>query len=92
MNKLSLEDMQRYRDLFVKPMVDAVRQEMLTHVTPVAEGQKKLTAHLESLDTKVAVIQRNQARALLGWSAYATLIAAGMAAAWGWVRGKLHWS
>ena len=90
--KPTLEELIRYQEAFVKPMVEAVRQEMLLHITPLADGQQRITDHLVDLDKKVASVERNQFKALIGWSAYATLIGVAMAAAWRWFATKLHWA
>ncbi len=86
----NLETMQRYQESFVKPVVDALRLEIEGQLKPLLESQKSITGLLESHNTRIQRLEKDQKRALLGWSIYATGIGLACTLAWKWIVSKVR--
>lgn len=85
-----LDMAERYQRTFVKPLVDAVTQQIDTHLkelgTRVGAVESTLTSHTADL-TK---LKADQKKALIGYGVFSSAVAAGLAAGWTWVKG--HWT
>jgi len=86
----NLADAELYQRLFVKPMIDALSGQMKTfmeevksHIQPVIQGQGVQDQRLEKLE-------RDQKKALLGWSVYATAAAGLFTYCYSWIKGHIH--
>lgn len=90
MSDFDLDKAEQYQRLFVKPMVDALDTRMTQfmadikiHIQPVIDGQ---TAQ----DNRLNELEKNQKKALLGWSLYATAAAGLFTYCYGWIKSKIH--
>jgi hypothetical protein len=86
----NLADAELYQRLFVKPMIDALdsrmkgfMEDVKGHVEPVIAGQALQDRRLERLE-------RDQKKALLGWSVYATAAAGLLAYGYSWIKNHIH--
>ena len=65
---IDIRDIDEFQSHFVKPMVDAVREEM-----------KPLVTDVTTLKEDVSKLKGNEKKALLGWGLYASGLAAVLA-------------
>lgn len=83
-------DAKLFRELFIDPAIEAIREEMRSHLGPIAETQKAVTAKVDGFDARMSRVEKDQKKALLGWGVYATALAAGMTYAWKYISSKIH--
>lgn len=84
----NFEDAERFQRLFVLPVTTAMEVKIKQTLKPVLETVAGLRDHLNAQDTQIAKLVKDQKKALLGWSAYAT--AASAVLAWGWNYVRSH--
>lgn len=83
-------DAETFQRLFVTPMIDALNtrmdafmEDVKSHVKPVMESQGVQDRRLEKLE-------RDQKKALLGWSVYATAAAGIFAYGYSWIKSHIR--
>ena len=81
-----LQNGQKFTDVFVTPMVNAVRNEMQTHVMEV----KKALEQVQGFEGRVSKLESNQTKALWGWGVFASGVAGAGLYCWNWVKGHIH--
>lgn len=86
----TMEDAERFQRLFVLPLVEKFEGKIQEAVKPVIAGYQDIQAHLRQQDTTIAALVRDQKKALLGWSFYATGAAALLAWGWNFVKSHIH--
>lgn len=79
---------EQFTRIFVQPMVEAVRSEMATHVEEV----KKALETVNGFEGRVSKLEKDQKKALVGWSVYASAAAGILAWSWSWIKGHLRLS
>lgn len=85
----SFEDAERFKRLFVDPMIDMVKQEMNGHVTKITAIATGVVTQVNGMESRVAKLEGNQKHALLGWGVYSTAVGVATAAAWKWITTKV---
>ena len=83
MSHLDLNDAEQIKTLIVDPMVTALRQEIESQLSPVLKSQQDHESRIEGLEA-------NQKKAMLGFGALSLAVSAGVAAAWQWIRDRVH--
>lgn len=82
----NFEDAERFQRLFVLPITTAMENKITETLKPVLETVAGLRNHLNAQDVQIGKLVKDQKKALLGWSAYATGASAVMAWGWTYVR------
>lgn len=86
----NMEDAERFQRLFVNPVVQAMETRITILIQPVLDGHKEIRQHLNAQDATIASLVRDQKKALLGWSVYATGAAAALAWGWNYIKGHIR--
>lgn len=86
-----LENAERFQRLFVNPAIEAIRQEMKSHLAPIVEANQRQDKSIEEHGTAITQLQGSQKKAMLGWGVYASVAAVALGSAWGYVKSKFHW-
>jgi hypothetical protein len=86
----TMEDAERFQRLFVLPLMQAFEARIQDAIQPVLDGHRTIQEHLARQDNTIAALIRDQKKALLGWSFYATGAAALLAWGWGFVKSHIR--
>lgn len=91
----NFEEAERFQRLFVKPMVDAVKDSVGQQLQPIVSGQRKLFAMIEEQaakdteqDERLTNLEGSQNRAMVGWGVFATGLSIALSAGWNWIITK----
>ena len=84
----TLADAERFQRLFVKPMVDAVRQEL----QPVIQGMADQALKDKEQDGKIQALESGQKKAMVGWGVIATGLSIALVSCWEWAFKKVKGS
>lgn len=85
----NFEDAERFQRLFVLPITAAMEVKIEQTLKPVVETVAGLRNHLNAQDIQIGKLVKDQRKALLGWSAYATAAAAALSWGWNYVRSHI---
>lgn len=85
----TFEEAERFQRMFVKPMVDAVRAEVQSHLGPIAEAHKVIQAEQQTQAARLATLEGSQKKALVGYGVFAAGFSIALAASWDYVKGKV---
>lgn len=86
----ALANAELYKRLVVQPMIDAVRAELKSGLTPIASVQDSHASRIGATETAVANLQASQKKALIGWGVLSLGVASAVSA--GWQVIKSHFS
>ena len=81
-----LQDGELFTRVFTTPLVDAVRTEMQVHTKTMNDAVAGMQATVASFNGRLVKLERDQRKALVGWSLYASAAAGVFAYAWTWLR------
>lgn len=84
-----LDVAERYQRVFVKPLVDAVTQQLDQHLAEMAKDLVGVKTKVEGHGVILTKLQADQKKALVGYGVFSSAVAAGLAAGYGWIKG--HW-
>jgi hypothetical protein len=84
---ISIEDMLRYQEAFVKPVVNELRIHVDSILKPIAEKQATQEGEQRKAREDIDHLKSSQTKALLGWGAYTIVFTAG----WGWLKQRFGW-
>lgn len=87
--QINLDDVDQFTKHFVEPMVQAVRTELQNSMTPLIQDVKDLKAGAATSDGRLDKLEKDQKHALIGYGVFSAGLAAGLAAAWGWIKSHL---
>lgn len=82
----NLEDAERFQRLLIEPMLRGMQEKLDTHHAEVTAQVASISAALLTQDQRIQKLESGQKKALIGWSAYATLCAAGLSYCWSWFK------
>lgn len=85
----NLADVERFQRLFVKPMVETVKQEMRTTCEQLKAEFAADRSEQEKLRTDVDGLKSNQRKALIGWGVIATGVSVFIGFCGDWVKRKI---
>ena len=83
MSHLDLNDAEQIKALIVDPMVTALRQEIESQLSPLLKSQ-------QDHETRIAGLESDQKKAMLGFGVLSLAVSAGVTAAWQWIRSKVR--
>lgn len=88
----TFEEAERFKRLFVDPAVNAMGQEIKSHLAPIIQGQRKLFAQMEEQnsrdikqDNRLAALEGSNKKAMVGWGVFATGLSIALSAGWNWI-------
>lgn len=84
-----LDVAERYQRTFVKPLVDAVTQQLDQHLAEMAKDLAGVKTQVAAHGTAITKLQADQKKALVGYGVFSSGVAMALAAGWTWV--KTHW-
>jgi hypothetical protein len=84
---ISIEDMLRYQEAFVKPVVNELRIHVDNILKPIAERQAAQEVEQQKARGDIDRLKSSQTKALLGWGAYTAVFTAG----WVWLKQRFGW-
>ena len=85
-----LDVAERYQRTFVKPLVDAVTNQIDTHLAELNQRLATVEAAVKTNSADITTLKANEKKALVGWSLYASGAALLFAAGWSWFKSKIH--
>jgi hypothetical protein len=84
--EIKLDDIDQFTAHFVKPMVEAVRQEVQASLAPLTQDVKDLKTGAASTEKRLGKLEGDQQKALVGFGVFSAGLAAALAGAWGWLK------
>lgn len=81
---------ERYQRMFVKPLVDAVTNQIDQHLNTFGTRLDSVEVTVKSQGADVKALQGNQKKALVGYGVFTSGLAAILAASWTWVKSHFH--
>jgi hypothetical protein len=85
----SLEEAERFQNLFVKPMVEAMEAKIEAQFTPIAASQARVESVVNGFESRIHRLEADQRKALWGWGAYCVAASTLLGIGLNWVKQKL---
>ena len=92
LDEKDLEYAVRFQQLFVEPLVDAVRAELKPLAERAKQHEEADQQRFADVNNRLNAIEGNQKKALFAYAAIVAAVTAAVSAGWAWLKSKLHWS
>lgn len=82
------EEAEHFQNVCVRPLIAAVETSLKSQIQPIVDAQVENKRRLDEHEMALNSLKAGNKKAMIGYGVYATVAAAAVGSAWGWIRTK----